>query len=208
MLIRACLNIAVSLLAIFLVACSDRSHDTSHQQNKQHINTILVVGDSLTTGFSIATPWPSLLEVDDSVNVINFSKNGEMTNWGLFHLPALLIEHKPDVVLIMLGTNDSSRGSLTKAIENLKSMIRLSKVAGASVYVATLPPILRPGPANQRSEQLSSQIKKLSAAEIVDIRSAFNEPKGLLADGVHPSEEGSRVMAQQFSKHLKQYHRN
>lgn len=206
MIKRGCLVLTLMLLTVSLIACSNTVNDTDDQQE---INTILVVGDSLTTGYNIATPWPSLLNVDDGVNVINFSKNGEMTSWGLFHLPGLLIEHKPDVVLIMLGTNDSARGSLEQAIANIKSMISQSKVAGATVYVATLPPITRKGAANllanQRSKELSNKIAALSAANVVDVRAAFAEPKSLLADGVHPTQAGSQVIADQISEHLKKY---
>ena len=81
--------------------------------------TILIVGDSISAGFGLDTRlgWVSLLEQrlereghDD--RVVNASISGDTSAGGQARLPALLTEHKPDVVIVELGGNDGLRGQL------------------------------------------------------------------------------------------------
>ncbi|WP_426245787.1 arylesterase [Pseudomonas sp. TWR3-1-1] len=112
--------------------------------------TILIVGDSISAGFGLDTRlgWVSLLEQrlskeghDDKV--INASISGDTSAGGLARLPALLAEHKPDVVIVELGGNDGLRGQLPAQLkQNLASMIEASQQAGAKVLLLgmQLPP--------------------------------------------------------------------
>ena len=105
--------------------------------------TILIVGDSISAGFGLDTRlgWVSLLEQrlskeghDDKV--INASISGDTSAGGLARLPALLAEHKPDVVIVELGGNDGLRGQLPAQLkQNLASMIEASQQAGAKVLL-------------------------------------------------------------------------
>ena len=112
--------------------------------------TILIVGDSISAGFGLDTRlgWVSLLEQrlskeghDDKV--LNASISGDTSAGGLARLPALLAEHKPDVVIVELGGNDGLRGQLPAQLkQNLASMIEASQQAGAKVLLLgmQLPP--------------------------------------------------------------------
>ena len=112
--------------------------------------TLLIVGDSISAGFGLDTRlgWVSLLEQrlskeghDDKV--INASISGDTSAGGLARLPALLAEHKPDVVIVELGGNDGLRGQLPAQLkQNLASMIEASQQAGAKVLLLgmQLPP--------------------------------------------------------------------
>lgn len=105
--------------------------------------TILIVGDSISAAFGLDTRlgWVSLLEqrlrqqgYDDQV--INASVSGDTSAGGLARLPALLAEHKPDVVIVELGGNDGLRGQLPAQLkQNLGSMIDQSLEAGAKVLL-------------------------------------------------------------------------
>jgi acyl-CoA thioesterase-1 len=106
--------------------------------------TLLVLGDSLSAEYGLARGqgWVALLEkrlVQERVGfkVVNASISGETTSGGRSRLPALLREHKPQVVVLELGGNDALRGlplSMTEA--NLLEMARQTKAAGARVLVA------------------------------------------------------------------------
>lgn len=112
--------------------------------------TILIVGDSISAGFGLDTRlgWVSLLEQrlskeghDDKV--LNASISRDTSAGGLARLPALLAEHKPDVVIVELGGNDGLRGQLPAQLkQNLASMIEASQQAGAKVLLLgmQLPP--------------------------------------------------------------------
>ncbi|WP_242487767.1 arylesterase [Pseudomonas sp. TH31] len=93
--------------------------------------TVLIVGDSISAGFGLDTRlgWVSLLEqrlkregFDDKV--INASISGDTSAGGQARLPALLAEHKPELVILELGGNDGLRGMLpTQLQQNLAAMI-------------------------------------------------------------------------------------
>ena len=112
--------------------------------------TVLIVGDSISAGFGLDTRlgWVSLLEqrlkregFDDKV--VNASISGDTSAGGRARLPALLAEHKPELVILELGGNDGLRGMLpTQLQQNLASMIDSSRASGAKVLLLgmQLPP--------------------------------------------------------------------
>lgn len=114
------------------------------------VRRILVVGDSLSAEYGITrgSGWVALLEQrlvreKSEATVVNASISGDTTSGGLARLPALLRQHKPDLVIIELGGNDALRGlplDMTRA--NLKQMARLAAAAGAKVVLVgmQLPP--------------------------------------------------------------------
>ncbi|KGF78328.1 GDSL family lipase [Massilia sp. JS1662] len=105
--------------------------------------TVLVVGDSLSAeyGLTRGTGWVALLEqrmkaekID--ARIVNASISGETTSGGRTRLPALLQQHKPDVVVLELGANDGLRGlPVTAAADNLRTMIQLSQQNKAKVLL-------------------------------------------------------------------------
>ena len=111
---------------------------------------ILVVGDSLSAEYGLVrgSGWVALLEqrlARDRIgaSVVNASISGDTTSGGLARLPALLREHRPDLVLLELGGNDALRGlPLTMTSTNLSEMAKLAKEARAKVVILgmQLPP--------------------------------------------------------------------
>ena len=114
------------------------------------LRKILVVGDSLSAEYGLArgSGWVALLDqrlTRDRIgaSVVNASISGDTTSGGLARLPALLREHRPDLVLLELGGNDALRGlPLTMTRANLAEMAKLSKEAQAKVVILgmQLPP--------------------------------------------------------------------
>lgn len=112
--------------------------------------TLLVFGDSLSAGYGIARQqsWPSLLQArlhteKFPYDVINASISGETTAGGRSRLPAALKQHRPAIAVLALGANDGLRGlSLAQSRDNLATMIRQAKQAGARVLLVgmELPP--------------------------------------------------------------------
>ncbi|MBD8627331.1 arylesterase [Oxalobacteraceae sp. CFBP 8753] len=105
--------------------------------------TVLVVGDSLSAEYGIArgAGWVALLEqkmksekID--ARVVNASISGETTSGGKVRLPALLGQHKPDLVVIELGANDGLRGLPVPSAEaNLRAMIAAAQAQKARVLL-------------------------------------------------------------------------
>ena len=70
-----------------------------------------------------------------NIKIINAGISGDTTSGGLFRLPKLLQEYKPNLVILELGGNDGLRGMSIKKIikKNLDEMIRMSLEDGANV---------------------------------------------------------------------------
>jgi len=112
--------------------------------------TVLIVGDSISAAFGLDTRqgWVALLEkrLKDqgfTDKVINASVSGDTSAGGQARLPALLAEHKPEVVILELGGNDGLRGQPPQQLQqNLASMIDSSQAEGAKVLLLgmQLPP--------------------------------------------------------------------
>jgi acyl-CoA thioesterase-1 len=111
---------------------------------------LLVVGDSLSAEYGLqrGSGWVALLEKrlageHPGVAVVNASISGDTTAGGLARLPALVKQHRPDLVIVELGGNDALRGlPLDTTRANLVEMARLAKAAGARVVIVgmQLPP--------------------------------------------------------------------
>lgn len=105
--------------------------------------TVLVVGDSLSAEYGIArgAGWVALLEQkmkseQIDAKVVNASISGETTSGGKARLPALLGQHKPDLVVIELGANDGLRGLPVPSAEaNLRAMIAAAQAQKARVLL-------------------------------------------------------------------------
>ena len=160
--------------------------------------TILIVGDSISAGFGLDTRlgWVSLLEQrlereghDD--RVVNASISGDTSAGGQARLPALLTEHKPDVVIVELGGNDGLRGQPPAQLQqNLAAMIDAAKTAGAKVLLLgmQLPPNYGP----RYTEAFARVYTQLADEKQIALVPFFLEgvgghPELMQADGLHPA---------------------
>lgn len=160
--------------------------------------TILIVGDSISAAFGLDTRlgWVSLLEqrlrkqgYDDQV--INASVSGDTSAGGLARLPALLAEHKPDVVIVELGGNDGLRGQLPAQLkQNLGSMIDQSLEAGAKVLLLGMQ--IPPNYGARYTTAFAAVYSELGQEKKVSLVPFFLEgigghPELMQADGIHPA---------------------
>ena len=165
--------------------------------------TILIVGDSISAGFGLDTRlgWVSLLEQrlereghDD--RVINASISGDTSAGGQARLPALLTEHKPDVVIVELGGNDGLRGQPPAQLQqNLAAMIDAAKTAGAKVLLLgmQLPPNYGP----RYTKAFAGVYTQLADEKQIALVPFFLEgvgghPELMQADGLHPAAAGQK----------------
>ena len=103
---------------------------------------MLALGDSITfgTGADSATAYPAQLASLSAWNVINAGVPGDTAAQAAERLPALLIEHKPTLVVISAGGNDFLRRLPTNETEAaLRSAITLARDTGAQVLLVAVP---------------------------------------------------------------------
>ena len=163
--------------------------------------TVLVVGDSLSAEYGLArgTGWVALLEqrlkaekID--ARIVNASISGETTSGGRTRLPALLQQHRPDVVVLELGANDGLRGlPVPAAADNLRTMIQLAQRNRAKVLLVGMR--MPPNYGRAYTERFAGMYKDLAGTYKVPLvpfmlEGVALEPRFMQADGLHPNALG------------------
>ena len=199
---------------------------------------IVALGDSITRGArpakgAIPAVLPeetfcALLEKDLSAQghktkVINAGVPSNRTDQGVIRLKADVLEHRPNIVLIMYGTNDSCydegktepRLPLETYEKNLTAMIASIRAAGGKPILMTPPPLkdgwgfarntiyVQRG-ANGAILPYVEACRRIAAAEKIPLIDNFKiwteqgSPyiKSLLPDGCHPNAAGHKVLAE------------
>lgn len=183
----------------------------SHANGKTAV--ILVLGDSLSAEYGLprGTGWASLLaerlakEVRE-YSLVNASISGETTSGGRSRLPQLLQQHRPAVVLIQLGANDGLRGlSLASMRDNLTTMVRASRAAGARVLLIGMR--IPPNYGRDYAERFAAVYAQVAAAEKVPLvpflLDGFAEDLSYFqADRIHPNERAQPRMLATVWPHL------
>jgi acyl-CoA thioesterase-1 len=187
------------LAALFLVAFQWAPAGSSAEE------TIVVVGDSLSSGYGLATEqsWVWMLEqrLDEQGyghEIVNASISGDTTAGGLARLPPLLDKHSPEIVIIELGGNDGLRGQPVENLRaNLAMMIELSEERGAEVVLTGIQIPPNYGPAYTAS--LAGVYPELAEKYDVPLVPFLMDgvalrPELMQRDGIHPNEKGQLVM--------------
>lgn len=173
----------------------------------------MFLGDSLTAGLGVDADeaFPAivgdLLKAEDwPVEVVNAGVSGDTTAGGLRRVDWIL-RQKPDVVVVGLGGNDGLRGlKLEASEENLRSIIRKSQDAGATVLLLgmMIPPNYGPEYTTQFRDLYPRLARELDVSLVpfvlkgVGGEARFNQP-----DGIHPTAEGHRMIARNVLPHLR-----
>ena len=162
--------------------------------------TILVLGDSLSAEYGLArgTGWVALLEQrlkeqKISARVVNASISGDTTSGGRSRLPALLAQHKPDVVIVELGGNDALRGlPIAMTRDNLAHITEEAQKAGARVLIVgvQMPPNYGADYANRFAAMFGEVAKAHKAAVVPSLMAGFGDAadsqRWFQADRIHP----------------------
>jgi lysophospholipase L1-like esterase len=188
---------------------------------------IACVGDSITYGYNLADPntqsYPAVLQglVGKSHTVRNFGvsgttllKNGDSPYWDDPNFSASG-DFAPDVVVIMLGTNDSKSLNWSHQCEFLpdyQALVAHYRGLGAFVYVAAPPPVYDPGAYDIQPSVLNDDIVPLVRqiasdvnAPLVDVYQALSGKPEDFPDTVHPNADGAKIIAETIDAALSTY---
>lgn len=167
----------------------------------------IAFGDSITEGTGFDEPgrqcpqecgYAARLEVllDDAgmpSEVVNAGRGGERTPEGLSRLPQVLAEEGGDVLLLMEGTNDISRGiSLETTRFNLDEMARRAADQGLSTIHSTLIPRIPDAQVdgdnevNQRTNWAIRELAFERSRELADPFEVFRSHPNPFAELYHP----------------------
>lgn len=173
---------------------------------------VLFLGDSLTAGYGLgeSAAFPSVLrrlleEEGRSVRILNAGVSGDTTAGGLRRLDWLLSQ-EPDIVVVELGANDGLRGlPIEHTEENLREILLRIRNAGARPLLVGMqvPPNYGPEYA-PAFEQIFPRLARELDVPLVEflLDGVGGRPELNLADGIHPTAEGHRILARNVLPHL------
>jgi acyl-CoA thioesterase I len=181
----------------------------------QDEKVILFFGDSLTAGLGLdaAQAFPNLIQEkiktgNLSYKVINAGLSGETSAGGLRRVEWLL-KQKVSVFVLELGANDALRGvALSDTRKNLQAIIDKVKSKNPDVQIVLAgmqaPPNLGKDYATEFKTIFTDLAKKNNAALIPFLLEGVGgNPKLNLPDGIHPTAEGHRLVAETVWKTMK-----
>ena len=167
---------------------------------------IAFLGDSVTAGYGVAAPdaFPAVVEAllrehGRAVEIVNAGVSGDTSAGGLERLDWVL-RSDPDVLVLELGANDALRGQPLPGIEdNLRAIVARAREHGAQVLLLGMDIPTSYGPAYTREfAQLYERLAREEAVAIVPqfIREVGADPALMQPDGLHPTVEGHRRLAE------------
>jgi peptidoglycan/LPS O-acetylase OafA/YrhL/lysophospholipase L1-like esterase len=187
--------------------------------NRRH--TYMGFGDSLTSKTVYLPELQARLEAQWGVaTMVNEGLFATRSGEGMGRIDEALYTHRPAYTLILYGTNDWRDAACRTrldcgTVENLLYMIAATRARQSLPVLATLPPVdadgSRPAVPPERNSwiaEINVRIRQLAADEgvlLVDLEPAFFAQPSLSAlfvDKIHPSADGSVVMADTFFDRL------
>jgi len=180
---------------------------------------VACVGNSITEGAGLETPYPEALQalLGDGYEVRNYGisgrtllKKGDFPYWNERKYQEAMAWN-PDIVIIKLGTNDSKpqnwkfkEAFIPDYIELVNSFKNLP--SKPQVYVCYPVPVFEDKAGiNERivKNEVIPAIKKIAKktkARTIDLYTPFLGKAALTYDGIHPNDAGAAFLAQQVYK--------
>lgn len=211
-------NILVVLFAFWAV-CGNVLADDSAERIR-----VACVGDSITFGDQVKQRtencYPAVLgrALGDKYDVRNFGACGASASrsawhnyWKLKEFRASL-EFKPNIVVIMFGTNDTNpknwqrtQNTITKAFNELIDTYSALETK-PKIYLCLPVECFGSKYADEACLKLVRKeiraVAKERGIEIINMYAALKGKKELFPDNLHPNAEGARIMAEKVFKKI------
>lgn len=166
---------------------------------------VVILGDSLTAGLGLpqAEAYPTLLQerIDGnqlSYEIVNAGVSGDTSAAGLRRLDWAL-EGNVRVLVVALGANDGLRGLPADALkQNLDEIIRRAKARHITVVLAGMEALPNLGPDYAKAfHDVYPALAKTHDVPLVPflLDGVAGVPALNQTDGIHPTEEGARRVA-------------
>lgn len=194
------------------IATADSSANTA--QTKK---TVLFFGNSLTAGYGLedaATQgFPALIQNKiDSLNLpyktVNAGNSGETSAGGKGRI-GWILKQKVDVFVLELGANDGLRGIPVKeTVANLQAIIDTVKLKYPAAKLVLLGMQVPPNMGSTYGTEFKNVYPQLAAKNNMALVPFLLQGVGGVAslnqaDGIHPTAEGDKIVADNIWKVLK-----
>jgi lysophospholipase L1-like esterase len=176
------------------------------------LDKVVCMGDSITAGYPYVTldqegsrvggyepPLEEML-VDSGHQAValNYGHPGELSCDGTRRIQGIIDKEKPDIVLVMEGTNDLWFYSPESIMTDLASMVNKVIKSGAFPVLATITPDTRGSkPVTQMNDKIRKWAKD-NNVQFADQYTALIDNWSSLrsSDNFHPNQDGYNVIAQ------------
>jgi acyl-CoA thioesterase-1 len=221
--------IPLVVIVLFLSACGNNkpadkgqtpapaANTTDSTVVNQSTKTILFFGNSLTAGYGLNDPseaFPALIQGKiDSLKLpyktVNAGLSGETSAGGKGRI-GWILKQKVDVFVLELGANDGLRGIPVKeTIKNLQAIIDTVKLKFPSAKLVLLGMQVPPNMGRDYATQFKTIYPQLAASNNMAFVPFLLEGVGGVtslnqADGIHPTAEGDKIVAETIWKVLKE----
>lgn len=212
-------------LVSFSISCSqDKAKEpTTTESYKQEAGTdeitssrnIIFFGNSLTAGYGLdpSEAFPALIQRRiDSLNlpytVVNAGVSGETSSGGNSRIDWILSQ-PVDIFILELGANDGLRGiSPEETRKNLQSIMDKVKAKYPAARIILAGMQVPPNMGQRFAEQFKNIYSGLATENKVELIPFILEGVGgetslNQADGIHPTAEGHRILAENVWQILK-----
>lgn len=208
--------IGITLLIGLLSACGGKSMSNDSKQDATQAESsttsnkknILFFGDSLTAGYGLEDPdqaFPGVIQHKiDSLklpyNVINAGVSGETTAGGLGRIDWAL-KQKVSVFILELGANDGLRGIPTdETSKNLQAIIDKVKAKYPDAKIILTGMMVPPSMGADYANSFKAVFPALAKKNNIDLvpfllDNVAGIPKLNQKDGIHPTAEGAKIVA-------------
>ena len=181
---------------------------------------VACIGDSITWGFTLLNPWkqsyPAVLQekLGEDYEVRNFGYNDASARFDA-DTPYVnkrvyreSLSWNPDIVLLMLGTNDTKKRNwdpeifrrdyrrIVESYRALPSNPRVILVAPIRIFLLMGRPLLGLYP-DTMEQGVRPAIREMAAdmgLELIDLQDLFTD-SNYCRDGIHPQKTGARMLA-------------
>ncbi len=174
----------------------------------QDEKVILFLGDSLSAGFGldVEEAFPSLIQkkIEQEklpFKVVNAGLSGETTAGGLRRIDWLL-KQKVDVLVIELGGNDGLRGiAPSETKKNLQGIVDKAREKNPDIVIVLAGMQAPPNMGADYTKTFRAifpEIAKKNSIALIPflLEGVAGNPRLNLPDGIHPTIEGHRIVAQ------------
>lgn len=186
---------------------------------------IACIGDSITWGFTLLNPWrqsyPALLQarLGEAYEVRNFGYNDAAARFDA-DMPYVRkrvyrnsLKWTPDIVLLMLGTNDTKKRNwdpeifrrdyraIVESYLNLPSHPRVILIAPIRIFLLMGRPLLGLYPETMENGVRPAILETARALNlgVIDLKDLFADNR-YCRDGVHPQREGTRMLEEAIAR--------
>ena len=181
---------------------------------------VACIGDSITWGFTLLNPWkqsyPAVLQekLGEDYEVRNFGYNDASARFDA-DTPYVnkrvyreSLSWNPDIVLLMLGTNDTKKRNwdpeifrrdyrrIVESYRALPSNPRVILIAPIRIFQLMGRPLLGLYP-DTMEQGVRPAIREMAAdmgLELIDLQDLFTDST-YCRDGIHPQKTGARMLA-------------